>query len=100
MVTDLVRLAKNPGPPSTGDSSISGEPAAQDGSIEWTSASGKSFDQSDPPTGTTYMTVLANSFSFQMSMKRRRKLRHSLNYQLRLLMTDLNELLDIPESPD
>ncbi|KAF7315484.1 J-kappa-recombination signal binding protein [Mycena indigotica] len=34
--------------------SISGEPAPQEGSIEWTSASGKSFDISDPPTGTTY----------------------------------------------
>ncbi|KAF7321692.1 J-kappa-recombination signal binding protein [Mycena kentingensis (nom. inval.)] len=34
--------------------SISGEPSPQDGSIEWTGASGKSFDISDPPTGTTY----------------------------------------------
>ncbi|KAJ7072133.1 jkappa-recombination signal binding protein [Mycena amicta] len=34
--------------------SISGEPTPQEGSIEWTSASGKSFDMTDPPTGTTY----------------------------------------------
>ncbi|KAJ7217855.1 jkappa-recombination signal binding protein [Mycena pura] len=34
--------------------SISGEPTPQEGSIEWTGASGKSFDVSDPPTGTTY----------------------------------------------
>ena len=27
----------------------------QEGSIEWTSATGKSFDVSDPPTGTTYI---------------------------------------------
>jgi hypothetical protein len=35
--------------------SISGEPAPQEGSIEWTGSSGKSFDVSDPPTGTTYI---------------------------------------------
>ncbi|TBU47655.1 hypothetical protein BD309DRAFT_987897 [Dichomitus squalens] len=35
--------------------SISGEPAPQEGSIEWTSATGKAFDISDPPTGTTYI---------------------------------------------
>ncbi|KAH9892534.1 hypothetical protein C8Q73DRAFT_61671 [Cubamyces lactineus] len=35
--------------------SISGEPAPQEGSIEWTSATGKAFDVSDPPTGTTYI---------------------------------------------
>ncbi|OCH92329.1 LAG1-DNAbind-domain-containing protein [Obba rivulosa] len=35
--------------------SISGEPAPQEGSIEWTSAMGKAFDVSDPPTGTTYI---------------------------------------------
>lgn len=35
--------------------SISGEPAPQEGSIEWTSSSGKSFDASDPPSGTTYL---------------------------------------------
>ncbi|KAF7361663.1 J-kappa-recombination signal binding protein [Mycena venus] len=34
--------------------SISGEPTPQEGSIEWTGSSGKSFDVSDPPTGTTY----------------------------------------------
>ncbi|KAJ7772562.1 jkappa-recombination signal binding protein [Mycena maculata] len=34
--------------------SISGEPVPQEGSIEWTGSSGKSFDVSDPPTGTTY----------------------------------------------
>ncbi|KAF5370662.1 hypothetical protein D9758_001933 [Tetrapyrgos nigripes] len=35
--------------------SISGEPAPQEGTIEWTGSSGKSFDVSDPPTGTTYI---------------------------------------------
>ncbi|KIP08395.1 hypothetical protein PHLGIDRAFT_29566 [Phlebiopsis gigantea 11061_1 CR5-6] len=35
--------------------SISGEPAPQEGSIEWTGATGKAFDVSDPPTGTTYI---------------------------------------------
>lgn len=35
--------------------SISGEPAPQEGSIEWTGSSGKSFDISDPPSGTTYI---------------------------------------------
>ncbi|KAJ7702995.1 hypothetical protein B0H17DRAFT_1041117 [Mycena rosella] len=34
--------------------SISGEPTPQEGSIEWTGSSGKSFDVSDPPSGTTY----------------------------------------------
>ncbi|KAF7792338.1 hypothetical protein EIP86_003374 [Pleurotus ostreatoroseus] len=35
--------------------SISGEPVPQEGSIEWTSATGKGFDVADPPTGTTYI---------------------------------------------
>ncbi|KAF9062429.1 hypothetical protein BDP27DRAFT_1271619 [Rhodocollybia butyracea] len=35
--------------------SISGEPAPQEGSIEWTGSSGKAFDVSDPPSGTTYI---------------------------------------------
>ncbi|CCM01140.1 uncharacterized protein FIBRA_03188 [Fibroporia radiculosa] len=35
--------------------SISGEPAPQEGTIEWTGATGKAFDVSDPPTGTTYL---------------------------------------------
>jgi hypothetical protein len=35
--------------------SISGEPIPQEGTIEWTGSSGKSFDVSDPPTGTTYI---------------------------------------------
>ena len=35
--------------------SISGEPVPQEGTIEWTSSSGKSFDACDPPTGTTYI---------------------------------------------
>lgn len=35
--------------------SISGEPAPQESSIEWTGATGKAFDVSDPPTGTTYL---------------------------------------------
>jgi len=35
--------------------SISGEPAPQEGTIEWTSATGKAFDHTDPPTSTTYL---------------------------------------------
>ncbi|EPT05001.1 hypothetical protein FOMPIDRAFT_136788 [Fomitopsis schrenkii] len=35
--------------------SISGEPAPQEGTIEWTGALGKTFDVSDPPSGTTYL---------------------------------------------
>jgi recombining binding protein suppressor of hairless len=35
--------------------SISGEPVPQEGSVEWTGSSGKSFDVSDPPSGTTYI---------------------------------------------
>jgi recombining binding protein (suppressor of hairless) len=35
--------------------SISGEPTAQDGTVDWTSSSGKSFDVSEPPLGTTYI---------------------------------------------
>lgn len=35
--------------------SISGEPAPQEGTVEWTSSLGKSFDANDPPTGTTYI---------------------------------------------
>lgn len=35
--------------------SISGEPTPQEGSIEWTGSTGKAFDVSDPPTGTTYI---------------------------------------------
>ena len=35
--------------------SISGEPAAQESSVDWTSSSGKSFDVNDPPPGTTFI---------------------------------------------
>ncbi|KAH9949603.1 LAG1-DNAbind-domain-containing protein [Amylocystis lapponica] len=35
--------------------SISGEPAPQEGSIEWTGTAGKPFDTNDPPTGTTFI---------------------------------------------
>ncbi|KZT10953.1 LAG1-DNAbind-domain-containing protein [Laetiporus sulphureus 93-53] len=35
--------------------SISGEPAPQESTIEWTGATGKTFDVSDPPSGTTYL---------------------------------------------
>ena len=35
--------------------SISGEPMPQEGSVEWTSTSGKAFDVNDPPSGTTYI---------------------------------------------
>lgn len=34
---------------------MSGEAAPPDTSIEWTGASGKSFDVNDPPGGTTYI---------------------------------------------
>ncbi|KAF8070604.1 hypothetical protein FPV67DRAFT_1561369 [Lyophyllum atratum] len=54
--TDVVRRGEDPKlcPPRV-VVSISGEPAPQEGSIEWTGSSGKSFDVSDPPTGTTYI---------------------------------------------
>lgn len=35
--------------------SISGEPATQEGSVEWTGTAGKPFDTNDPPTGTTFI---------------------------------------------
>jgi len=35
--------------------SISGEPTPQEGSIEWMSSNGKTFDANDAPTGTTYI---------------------------------------------
>ncbi|PPQ68429.1 hypothetical protein CVT24_004850 [Panaeolus cyanescens] len=54
--TDVVRRGEEPKlcPPRV-VVSISGEPAPQEGTIEWTGSSGKSFDISDPPTGTTYI---------------------------------------------
>ncbi|KAF9263307.1 LAG1-DNAbind-domain-containing protein [Marasmius fiardii PR-910] len=54
--SDVVRRGEDPKlcPPHV-IISISGEPAPQEGSIDWTSSSGKSFDISDPPTGTTYI---------------------------------------------
>jgi hypothetical protein len=54
--TDVVRRGEDPKlcPPRV-VISISGEPVPQEGSIEWTGSSGKAFDVSDPPTGTTYI---------------------------------------------
>ncbi|KAJ8457614.1 hypothetical protein ONZ45_g18246 [Pleurotus djamor] len=54
--TDIVRRGEDPKlcPPRV-TVSISGEPVPQEGSVEWTGSSGKSFDVSDPPTGTTYI---------------------------------------------
>ncbi|KAF8200658.1 jkappa-recombination signal binding protein [Pholiota molesta] len=54
--TDVIRRGEDPKlcPPRV-VVSISGEPAPQEGTIEWTGSSGKSFDVSDPPTGTTYI---------------------------------------------
>jgi hypothetical protein len=54
--TDIIRRGEDPRmcPPRV-VVSISGEPAPQEGSVEWTSSSGKSFDVNDPPTGTTYI---------------------------------------------
>ncbi|KAG6848696.1 hypothetical protein H0H93_014783 [Arthromyces matolae] len=54
--SDVVRRGEDPKlcPPRV-VISISGEPAPQEGSIEWTGSSGKSFDVSDSPTGTTYI---------------------------------------------
>ncbi|KAG6831673.1 hypothetical protein H0H92_008316 [Tricholoma furcatifolium] len=54
--TDVLRRGEDPKlcPPRV-VVSISGEPSPQEGSIEWTGSSGKSFDVSDPPTGTTYI---------------------------------------------
>ncbi|PFH53837.1 hypothetical protein AMATHDRAFT_54372 [Amanita thiersii Skay4041] len=54
--TDVVRRGEDPKPcPPRVTISIAGEPVPQEGSIEWTGAGGKSFDVSDPPTGTTYI---------------------------------------------
>jgi hypothetical protein len=54
--TDLMRRGEDPKlcPPRV-VVSISGESTPQDGTVEWTSSSGKSFDANDPPTGTTYI---------------------------------------------
>lgn len=54
--SDVVRRGEDPKlcPPRV-VISISGEPAPQEGSIEWTGAAGKAFDVNDPPTGTTYI---------------------------------------------
>ncbi|KAH8071910.1 hypothetical protein BXZ70DRAFT_749891 [Cristinia sonorae] len=54
--SDVVRRGEDPKlcPPRV-VVSISGEPAPQEGSIEWTGAAGKAFDVNDPPTGTTYI---------------------------------------------
>jgi recombining binding protein (suppressor of hairless) len=54
--TDVVRHGEEPKlcPPRV-VISISGEPSSQEGTVDWTSSSGKSFDVSDPPTGTTYI---------------------------------------------
>lgn len=54
--SDVVRRGEEPklSPPRV-IVSISGEPAPQEGAIEWCSALGKPFDASDPPTGTTYV---------------------------------------------
>jgi len=54
--TDVVRRGEDPKlcPPRV-IVSISGESVPQEGSIEWISSSGKTFDVSDPPTGTTYI---------------------------------------------
>lgn len=54
--TDVVRRGEEPRlcPPRV-IVSISGEPAPQEGSVEWTSSSGKTFEANDPPTGTTYI---------------------------------------------
>jgi hypothetical protein len=54
--TDVIRRNEDPklSPPRV-VISISGEPAPQEGSIEWTGSAGKAFDVSDPPSGTTYI---------------------------------------------
>jgi hypothetical protein len=54
--TDVIRRGEDPKPcPPRVVISISGEPVPQEGSIEWTGSSGKAFDVSDPPNGTTYI---------------------------------------------
>ncbi|KAG0694443.1 LAG1-DNAbind-domain-containing protein [Suillus ampliporus] len=54
--TDVVRRGEEPKlcPPRV-TVCISGELVPQEGSLEWTSASGKIFDVNDAPTGTTYI---------------------------------------------
>ncbi|TRM69305.1 hypothetical protein BD626DRAFT_473612 [Schizophyllum amplum] len=54
--TDVMRQGEEPkSMPPRVVVSISGETQPPEGAIEWTSASGKSFESSDPPTGTTYI---------------------------------------------
>ncbi|KAI0310360.1 hypothetical protein OF83DRAFT_1166655 [Amylostereum chailletii] len=54
--SDVVRRGEEPrlSPPRV-VVSISGEPAPQEGTVEWCAAAGKPFDATDPPTGTTYI---------------------------------------------
>ncbi|KAI0268759.1 hypothetical protein BC834DRAFT_867121 [Gloeopeniophorella convolvens] len=54
--SDVVRRGEEPklSPPRV-IVSISGEAAGQEGNIEWSAALGKTFDVTDPPTGTTYI---------------------------------------------
>ncbi|KAI9511176.1 jkappa-recombination signal binding protein [Russula earlei] len=54
--SDVVRRSDEPklSPPRV-VVSISGEAAGQEGNVEWSAATGKLFDVSDPPNGTTYI---------------------------------------------
>src|ERR1700722_2584501 len=54
--TDVIRRGEDPKPrPPRVVISISGEAIPQEGTIEWTGSSGKTFDPNDPPSGTTYI---------------------------------------------
>ncbi|KAF8482210.1 beta-trefoil DNA-binding domain-containing protein [Gautieria morchelliformis] len=53
--------------------SISGEPSPQEGSIEWTGTSGKTFDVADPPSGTTYIGRCVGKQLFISDVDEKRK---------------------------
>lgn len=53
--------------------SISGEASPQDGAVEWTATSGKSFHVSDPPSGTTYIGRCVGKQLFISDVDEKRK---------------------------
>lgn len=53
--------------------SISGEPSPQEGTVEWSGTSGKTFDAADPPTGTTYIGRCVGKQLFISDVDEKRK---------------------------
>lgn len=53
--------------------SISGEPSPQEGTVEWTGTSGKTFDVADPPSGTTYIGRCVGKQLFISDVDEKRK---------------------------